>query len=87
VASAGGALFVLFPEVSLVMFVSWFIISKLTRKASVASLTITIATPIGMLIDDAEPWELYVVLGLVAFVIVKHIPNIRRLRSKTEPSL
>jgi glycerol-3-phosphate acyltransferase PlsY len=87
VASAGGALFVLFPEVSLVMFVSWFIISKLTRKASVASLTITIATPIGMLIDDAEPWELYVVLGLVVFVIVKHIPNIRRLRSKTEPSL
>ena len=87
VASAGGALFVLFPEVSLVMFLSWFVISKLTRKASVASLAITIATPIGMLIDDAEPWELYVVLGLVAFVIVKHIPNIRRLRSKTEPSL
>jgi glycerol-3-phosphate acyltransferase PlsY len=39
------------------------------------------------LIDDAEQWELYVVLGLVAFVIMKHIPNIRRLRSKTEPSL
>jgi glycerol-3-phosphate acyltransferase PlsY len=87
VASAGGALFVLFPEVSLVMFLSWFVISKVTRKASVASLAITVATPIGMLIDDAEPWELYVVLGLVAFVIVKHIPNIRRLRSKTEPSL
>jgi len=87
VASGGGALFVLFPEVSAVLFVSWFVISKLTRKASVASLAITVATPIGMVIDDAEAWELYVVLGVVAFVILKHLPNIRRLRTKTEPSL
>ncbi len=87
VASAGGALFVLFPVVSAVLFVSWFVISKLTRKASVASLAITIATPIGMVIDGAEPWELLVVLGIVLFVILKHLPNIRRLKSRTEPSL
>jgi glycerol-3-phosphate acyltransferase PlsY len=87
VASGGGALFVLFPEVSAVLFVSWFVISKLTRKASVASLAITVATPFGMVLDGAELWELYVVLGLVVFVIVKHLPNIRRLRLKTEPSL
>ncbi|MFZ9730388.1 MAG: glycerol-3-phosphate 1-O-acyltransferase PlsY [Ilumatobacteraceae bacterium] len=87
VASGGGAMFVLFPVVSAVLFVSWFVISKLTRKASVASLAITIATPIGMTIDGAEPWELYVVLGVVVFVIVKHLPNIRRLKNKTEPSL
>jgi glycerol-3-phosphate acyltransferase PlsY len=87
VASGGGALFVLFPGVSAVLFVSWFVISKLTRKASVASLAITVATPFGMVLDGAELWELYVVLGLVVFVIVKHLPNIRRLRTKTEPSL
>ena len=87
VASGGGAMFVLFPVVSAVLFVSWFVISKITRKASVASLAITIATPIGMLIDGAETWELLVVLGVVAFVIIKHLPNIRRLRTKTEPSL
>lgn len=87
VASGGGAMFVLFPVVSAVLFVSWFIISKITRKASVASLAITVATPVGMLIDGAETWELLVVLGVVAFVIIKHLPNIRRLKSKTEPSL
>ena len=87
VASGGGAMFVLFPVVSAVLFVSWFIISKITHKASVASLAITVATPIGMLIDGAETWELLVVLGVVAFVIIKHLPNIRRLRTKTEPSL
>lgn len=87
VASGGGAMFVLFPVVSAVLFVSWFVISKITRKASVASLTITVATPVGMLLDGAETWELLVVLGVVAFVIIKHLPNIRRLRSKTEPSL
>ncbi|MFM2181072.1 MAG: hypothetical protein RIR54_366 [Actinomycetota bacterium] len=87
VASAGGAMFVLFPVVSAVLFVSWFVISKITRKASVASLAITVATPVGMLIDGAKTWELLVVLGVVAFVIIKHLPNIRRLKSKTEPSL
>ena len=87
VASGGGAMFVLFPVVSAVLFVSWFVLSKLTRKASVASLAITIATPIGMTIDGAQAWELYVVLGVVVFVIVKHLPNIRRLKNKTEPSL
>ena len=87
VASGGGALFVLFPVMSAVLFVSWFVISKLTRKASVASLAITIATPVGMVMSGAETWELLVVLGIVVFVIVKHLPNIRRLRSKTEPSL
>jgi len=80
-------MFVLFPVVSAVLFVSWFVISKITRKASVASLAITVATPVGMLIDGAETWELLVVLGVVAFVIIKHLPNIRRLKSKTEPSL
>lgn len=87
VASGGGAMFVLFPVVSAVLFVSWFVISRLTRKASVASLAITVATPVGMLIDGAESWELLVVLGVVLFVILKHLPNIRRLRAKTEPSL
>lgn len=87
VASGGGALFVLFPVVSSILFVSWFVISKLTRKASVASLAITIATPVGMVIDGAAIWELLVVLGVVLFVIIKHLPNIRRLKSRTEPSL
>ena len=87
VASGGGAMFVLFPIVSAVLFVSWFVISKITRKASVASLAISIATPIGMYLDGAAAWELYVVLGIVVFVVVKHLPNIRRLRTKTEPSL
>ena len=87
VASGGGSLFVLFPLVSAVLFISWFVISKITRKASVASLAITIATPIGMYLNGAKLWELVVILGLVVFVIVKHLPNLRRLRTKTEPSL
>ncbi|NCV47497.1 MAG: glycerol-3-phosphate acyltransferase [Actinobacteria bacterium] len=77
VASGGGAMFVLFPIVSAVLFISWFVISKVTRKASVASLAISVATPIGMYLDGAKAWELYVVLGIVVFVIVKHLPNLR----------
>jgi glycerol-3-phosphate acyltransferase PlsY len=87
VASGGGGLFVLFPLASLVCLMTWFIVSRLTRKASVASLVITAMTPIGMKLTGAEWWEVAVVVLLAAFIVVKHLPNIRRLRSRSEPSL
>ena len=87
VASGGGGLFVLFPLASLVCLITWFVVSRATRKASVASLVITIMTPIGMKLTGAEWWEVGVVVLLAVFIIIKHLPNIRRLRSRSEPSL
>jgi len=87
VASGGGGLFVLFPLVSLVCLTTWFVVSRLTRKASVASLVITVMTPIGMKLTGAEWWEVGVVVLLAVFIVIKHLPNIRRLRSRSEPSL
>jgi glycerol-3-phosphate acyltransferase PlsY len=87
VASGGGGLIVLFPITSFVCLVTWFVVSRLTRKASVASLVITILTPIGMILSGALWWEVAVVVALALFIIVKHLPNIRRLRSRSEPSL
>jgi len=62
-------------------------VSRLTRKASVASLVITVMTPIGMKLTGAEWWEVGVVVLLAVFIVIKHLPNIRRLRSRSEPSL
>lgn len=84
VATGGGSMYVLYPLMSLVLCTSWFILRKTTGKSSVASLIITIAVPIyvGFFRDDR--WELAATLGLVAVVILRHLPNIRRLRANDE---
>lgn len=84
VATGGGSMYVLYPLMSLVLCTSWFVIRKVTGKSSVASLAITIAVPIYVAIFRDAWWELAATLGLVALVIIRHLPNIRRLRSNEE---
>jgi glycerol-3-phosphate acyltransferase PlsY len=87
VACGGGGMFVLFPLTSLVLFSSWFVLTKTTRKASIASLAISIALPFGISWENAENWEIVATLALVAFIIAKHLPNLRRLKSHEEPDI
>jgi len=87
VASGGGGMFVLFPLTSLVLFTSWFVLTKVTRKASIASLTISIALPFGIYREGAETWEIVATLAMVFFIIIKHLPNLRRLKKHEEPDL
>ncbi|MEO8162592.1 MAG: glycerol-3-phosphate 1-O-acyltransferase PlsY [Ilumatobacteraceae bacterium] len=87
VATGGGAMFVLHPAISLVLFTSWFIIRRLTKKSSVASLVISIALPIAVAVDGAEAWEITALVVMVVLIVFRHIGNIQRLRSKQEPSV
>ena len=86
VATGGGAMFVLHPAISLVLFTSWFIIRKVTKKSSVASLAISVALPIAVAAAGAEAWEISALVLMVILVIIRHLGNIQRLRSKQEPS-
>lgn len=86
VATGGGAMYVLHPAISLVLFTSWFVIRKLTKKSSVASLTITIALPIAIAFAGAEAWEITALVVMVILILIRHIGNIQRLRSKQEPT-
>lgn len=86
VATGGGAMFVLHPIMSTVLFLSWFVLRKVTSKSSIASLAITIAVPIWIGVDRRQVWEVLAALGLVFLVILRHLPNLRRLRGGTELS-
>ena len=86
VATGGGSMYVLYPLMSLVLCISWFVLRKVTGKSSVASLIITIAVPIYVGFFREDRWELAATLGLVTVVILRHLPNIRRLRSNDELS-
>lgn len=87
VATGSGAMLILQPIVSAVLFVVWITVSKTTKKASIASITVTIGLPIGMAIAGTPAWEILAMAGLAFLVVVRHLPNLRRLRSGTEHSL
>ena len=87
VATGSGAILVLQPVLSVVLAVLWVSISKLTKKASIASLVVTVGVPVGMLISGSPAWEVLAMVGLAFLVVAKHIPNLRRLRAGTEHSL
>jgi len=87
VATAGGAMFVLQPIVASALTAVWFAISRLTRKASLASIAIIPLLPIGAAVLGAPAWEIVaiVVLGLV--VLLRHTSNIKRLLRREELTL
>ncbi len=86
VATMSGAMIVLQPVISVVLSVVWFVTRKLTGKASLASLTITVGLPVALVISGAPTWEIIYVVGLCALVLVRHIDNIKRLIDRQELS-
>ncbi len=87
VATGSGAITVLQPVLSAVLFALWMVVSKTTKKASIASIVVTIGVPVGTAFLGAPAWEILAMVGLAFLVVARHLPNLRRLRSGTEHSL
>ena len=87
VAAAGGALVVLYPLIVVGIGVFWFVVARVMHKASLASLLATILFPIAVLALGFDRWEVGVVGGLAALVVVRHAANIRRLLRREENDL
>ena len=72
-------LLVLFPLTTLGAAVVWFVVVRLTHKASVASIVVVVAFPVAVAIAG-YPWEEVAVLAvLAALVVARHASNLRRL--------
>jgi glycerol-3-phosphate acyltransferase PlsY len=79
VATAGGMLVVLFPWIVLGLGLVWFLLARVLKLASVASLVVVLAFPVTVAVAGYDWWEV-VILGVIALVIVaRHLPNLRRL--------
>jgi acyl phosphate:glycerol-3-phosphate acyltransferase len=87
VATGGGAMFVLQPIVTPILALVWFAMLKLTKRASIASITIVVLLPVGALAVGSPAWEILAILGLGALVLLKHTDNIKRLVRREELSL
>ncbi len=87
VATAGGVAAVLTPIVFLILVAVWFVISKLTKRASVASIIIVMLLPVGVAIAQRQVWEVMAIIGVCILVMARHVGNIRRLLTRREHTL
>lgn len=84
VATGGGIFAALSPLVFTVLVALWFVLSRLTRKASLASLIIVTLLPIGVGIVRQELWEVLATIGVSLLVMIRHLSNIKRLVTRDE---
>ena len=84
VATAAGVVFWTMPVVSLVLAAVWTVIVRITKTASIASLTVVVLTLPGALwsgLRGAALWWLAAILALVAY---RHRGNISRMVKGSE---
>ncbi len=87
VATAGGVLIVIYPWIALGLAVVWFLIARVLRKASVASIVGAVAFPVAVALTG-HPWgDVLITSALAALVLLRHVPNLRRLLRGEEHGL
>jgi acyl phosphate:glycerol-3-phosphate acyltransferase len=79
VATAGGMLIVLYPWIVLVLGLVWFVVARVLKLASVASLLCTVLFPILVAVGGYDTVEVAVIAALAVVVIARHAANVRRL--------
>lgn len=87
VATAGGALVVLFPWIVLGLAVLWFFVARVLKRASIASIAATVAFPFAVWLSGYDRREAIVIAALAVLVISRHAANLRRLVRGEEPTL
>ncbi len=87
VAAAGGMLVVLYPLIVLGALAVWVLLSKTTRKASLASLAVIAAFPVAVAVVGYAGWEVGVIATIAAMLCLRHAANIRRLVNHEENDL
>ncbi|MCU1359304.1 MAG: hypothetical protein JWN99_593 [Ilumatobacteraceae bacterium] len=84
VATMGGAIVVLHPDVFAVLTAVWLLIRRTTGKASLGSIVIAIGLPVGVAIAGSPWWEVAATVGLALLVMLRHAGNIKRLVGGSE---
>jgi glycerol-3-phosphate acyltransferase PlsY len=87
VATGAGVLVTLHQLIAVIAALGWFAVSRLTGKASVASIVAVAVVPIGLAIAGAPAWEYVATIAVCALILVRHADNIRRLVRREEHSL
>ena len=85
IATGGGVLLVLHPVIMMIAAITWIAIMKLTKKASLASIVIVPLVIALIAFTDKPGWEILAFIGLGALIEIRHLSNIKRLMTGSEP--
>ena len=77
----------LFPVVGAICTVGFSLIAKISKKASIASISIAILMPLSVGLLGAEMKELIAAISLSVLILIRHRSNFQRLLSGSEHSL
>lgn len=84
VATAGGVVLFLMPEVGLILLLIFIVVTILSRYVSLASIAVALSLPFITIIFK-NPWQYILLSVLMAVVVVyRHRENIKKLRQGTE---
>lgn len=84
VATGGGGSLPLFPELGLALILCFAVIVKVTKKASVGSLTIAVLLFIGIALTYESIVEVAAAAVVTSVIVARHRSNISRLLSGEE---
>lgn len=85
IATGAGVLLVLHPLIMIISAVSWIAIMKLSKKASVASIVVVPLVVVLLIVTGKPAWEIFAFIGIGLLIEVRHLSNIKRLLSGSEP--
>ena len=87
VATGAGGCWVLFPLVGAICSIGFLLIAKISKKASVASISIAILLPLCVGLLNNEINALIFATALSILILVRHRSNLQRLLSGSEHSI
>lgn len=87
VATTGGGVLTLYPLIGLVLLCLWISVTKFTKKASLGSLAIAAGFPCGQAIAGRPLGEVLAGVVISAFMVWRHVPNLKRIWSGSELSV
>jgi glycerol-3-phosphate acyltransferase PlsY len=85
VATGAGSLFPLHPILLIGAAMTWLLVTKATKKASIASIATVPALVVAFVVSGIPGWEIFALVCIGALVEIRHASNIKRLLSGTEP--
>lgn len=85
VATGAGSLLPLHPFLLIGSALVWLLVTKLTKKASIASIVIVPMLITAFVMSGTPTWEVLSLIVIGVLVEIRHASNIKRLLSGTEP--
>lgn len=85
IATGGGVILVMHPIETLILIAIWFILLKITKKASIGSIVVVPLVPVLFALFGTESWEIFTVIAIGVLIEIRHVSNIKRLISGNEP--